>query len=161
MIVVCNASPLINLAWLGRLNLLRHLFTTIIVPEAVRQEVLIAGKGKPGAGEVEAASWIAFAAVQNMPLVHALSQDLDAGEAEVIALAVERAVDWVIMDERLGRQTAAHFGLRCIGTIGVLVAAKRNGAIPEIRPDLERLKFQQGFYISESLFRRILADAGE
>lgn len=161
MIVGCNASPLINLAWLGRLDLLRHLYTSILVPDAVRREVLIAGKGKPGAGEVESAHWITYAAVQNMPLVHALAQDLDAGEAEVIALAVERTADMVIMDERLGRQTAAHFGLSYIGTIGILMAAKRYGAIPEIRPDLERLKFQQGFYISEALFRRILADAGE
>jgi predicted nucleic acid-binding protein len=127
----------------------------------VRREVLIAGEGKPGAGEIEAAKWINYAAVQNTPLVHALSQDLDAGEAEVIALAVELAVDRVIMDERLGRQTATHFGLRCIGTIGVLITAKRNGTIPEIRPDLERLRYQQGFYISERLFHRILADAGE
>jgi predicted nucleic acid-binding protein len=88
-----------------------------------------------------------------------LSQDLDLGEAEVIAL--EHPADIVIMDERLGRQTAAYFGLRCIGTIGILVAAKRQGAIPAIRPDLERLKYQQGFYISERLYDRVLADAGE
>jgi predicted nucleic acid-binding protein len=90
-----------------------------------------------------------------------LSQDLDLGEAEVIALALEHPADIVIMDERLGRQTAAYFGLRCIGTIGILVAAKRQGFIPAIRPDLERLKYQQGYYISERLYDRVLADAGE
>jgi predicted nucleic acid-binding protein len=161
MIAICNASPLINLAWLGRLDLLHQLYTATIIPEAVRQEVLVAGQGKPGAAEVAAADWLTFASAQNRTLLRALSQDLDLGEAEVIALALEHPADIVIMDERLGRQTAAYFGLRCIGTIGILVAAKRQGFIPAIRPDLERLKYQQGYYISERLYDRVLADAGE
>lgn len=161
MIAVCNASPLINLAWLGRLDLLHQLYTTTIIPEAVRHEVLVAGKGKPGAAEVEAADWLIFASAQNRALLRALSQDLDLGEAEVIALALEHPTNMVIMDERLGRQTAAYFALPCIGTVGILVSAKRQGMIPAIRPDLERLRYQQGFYISERLSDRILADAGE
>lgn len=124
MKVVSNASPLINLARIGQLALLPRLFGRLLLPQAVWQEVVEDGRGQPGAEEIRRANWIERATVSNQPLVHSLRQDLDAGEAEAIALAAEIQADWLLMDERLGRETARHFGLRYVALVGILSAAK-------------------------------------
>lgn len=111
MSIVSNASPLINLARIGKLDLLHQLYGELIVPEAVWQEVVVEGSGHPGADEVKTAPWIKMRAVTNRPLVQALRQDLDAGEAEAIALALEVGAELLLMDEHLGRETARHLGL--------------------------------------------------
>ena len=129
MKVVSNASPLINMARIGHLNLLPRIFGRLLVPEAVWREVVLEGENHPGAKEIRQADWIEQATVSNRQLVHSLRQELDAGEAEAIALAVEMNADWLLMDERLGRQTARHFGLGYIGLIGILKVAKKRGEI--------------------------------
>jgi predicted nucleic acid-binding protein len=149
MIVVSDTSILINLAWLDRLFLLRELYGDLLIPQAVWHEVVKRGAGKPGAAEVKAADWIQVREVVNKDLVRALRQDLDAGEAEAIALAVEVEADLLLMDERLGRETAQHFGLRYLGLIGVLLIARQRELITGIKPDLDRLRQVAGFYISE------------
>lgn len=111
MKVVSNTSPLINLARIGHLNLLPRIFGRLLIPEAVWQEAVIDGEGQPGAKEIRQADWIERATVSNRQLVRSLRQELDPGEAEAIALAVEINADWLLMDERLARQTARHFGL--------------------------------------------------
>ncbi|MBI5032493.1 MAG: DUF3368 domain-containing protein [Chloroflexi bacterium] len=65
------------------------------------------------------------------------------------------------MDERLGRETAQHLGLCCIGLIGVLVAAKRHRYINAIKPDLDALINVAGFCVKETLYARALKDEGE
>jgi len=85
MRVVSNASPLINLACIGMLDLLKQLYGEIYIPEAVWREVVVEGAGQPGAEEVKEADWIRRRSVHNVSLVHALRQDLDAGESETIA----------------------------------------------------------------------------
>ena len=118
MSVVSNASPLISLARIGRLNLLHELYGQLLIPEAVWREVVVDGAGEPGAEEVAAAPWIRACAVTNTPLIAALRQELDAGEAEAITLALEAEAELLLMDERVGRETARHLGVRRIGVIG-------------------------------------------
>lgn len=161
MIVVSNTTPLINFAWLGRFDLLHDLYQRIFIPDAVWEETVVKGRGRPGTSEVAETPWIERLKVTNSDLVIALRQDLDAGEAEAIALAVEQKAGLLIMDERLGRQTAEQFGIRCVGTIGVLISAKRKGSITHITPYLDALRRDAGFYISDSLYRRILVDINE
>ena len=79
MTVVSNASPLVGLARIGRLDLLKKLYGQILVPEAVWDEVVIEGKGQPGAEEVSSAEWIRMHAIVNRQLAHGLSQDLGLG----------------------------------------------------------------------------------
>jgi len=161
MIVVSDTSPLINLAWLGRLELLQSLYGQIYIPDAVWQEVVVGGKGQPGAAEVQAADWIERNVVSNLPLVQALRQDLDAGESQAIALAIETNSDLLLMDERLGRQTAEHFGLRVMGVVGVLLLAKQRGLLSAVRPELDELRRRAGFYLSNKLYFQVIKDAGE
>lgn len=73
------------------------------------------GAGQPGADEVESADWIQRQAARNRELVQALRQDLDAGEAEAIALSLEIGADLLLMDEHLGRDTARHLDMRYMG----------------------------------------------
>lgn len=161
MIVVSDSSVLINLAWIQQLDLLPRLYGEVIVPMAVWQEVVADGADKPGAEEVKTAVWLQVKEPENKALIHALRQDLDAGEAEAIALAIEQNADLLLMDERIGRAAAQHFDLPVIGLIGILIAAKQKKLLPEIKSNLDRLRRQAGFYISETLYQRILRDVDE
>ncbi|MEJ5311250.1 MAG: DUF3368 domain-containing protein [Anaerolineae bacterium] len=161
MSIVSNASPLINLARIGQLALLRELYGEIHIPDAVWQEVVIAGAGLPGAELVADAVWIKRHRVSNSTLVRALRQDLDAGESEAIALALELEAELLLMDEGLGRETARHLGLRFIGIIGVLTEAKHTGRINALKPYLDALREVAGFRVHQMLYVRVLQDAGE
>jgi hypothetical protein len=161
MKVVSNASPLINLARIGELGLLPALYGQVVVPEAVWQEVVIDGTGQAGANEIRDASWISTHNVDNRLLVRALCQTLDAGEAEAIALALELDPALLLMDERLGRESALHMGVRCVGLVGVLIEARHKALLPALKPYLDALRDVAGFRLSDELYARVLRDAHE
>jgi len=109
-LVVSDTSPLTNLAAIGQFLLLRQLYGSLHIAEAVWDELNAAGQHWPGRNEVAAAPWIQRHTPKNRLLVAALRQDLDAGEAESIALALERKADLILMDERDGRHKAMRLG---------------------------------------------------
>ena len=159
--IVSNASPLINLSRIGKIDLLYSLFGTLMVPAAVWNEVVVEGQGFPGAELVRSCSWITKGEVKNIPLVQTLQQELDAGEAEAIVMALEMKADLLLMDERLGRETAQHLGIQCLGVIGILTEAKRRKLIDQVKPLVLALRDLAGFRISQALFDRVMADLGE
>jgi hypothetical protein len=161
MSIVSNASLLINLSRIGKLDLLRDLYDEVIIPEGVWHEVVVEGVGQPGAETIGSAIWIKKRAVKNRELVQALQQELDAGEAEAIALSLEIRAELLLMDEHLGREVARHFGLRYSGLIGVLIEAKHKGFIKTIKPFLDSLRDVAGFRVSNALYERILRDEKE
>jgi uncharacterized protein len=161
MIVVCNTSPLTNLAAIGQFDLLRHLYTQLHIPQGVWDELNAAGKQWPGQDEVAAAHWIERHMVQNQSLVRALQRDLDRGEAECIALALEMNADLVLLDEQEGRHAAMRQGLRVVGVLGIFLAAKSHHLIQMVRPHLDALRQTTGFYISDSLYQYALDLATE
>jgi predicted nucleic acid-binding protein len=120
-------------------------------------------QGQPHIGRegILYAGWLKRCEVKNRQLVTAFLQDLDAGEAEAIALAIEKNADLLIIDERAGRRTAQYFGLNVVGVIGVLIEGKRTGLLRNIKPFLADLREKAGFRISYSLYRRILSDERE
>lgn len=161
MIVVSDASPLIALAAVQQLDLLRILYGEVLLPSAVYDEITAIRPAAPGANEVRNADWLYIRHVENRTLADALSLDLDVGEAEALSLAVEADADLLLMDERRGRIAATRLGRRVIGVLGVVVEAKAAGLVPAVRPILDALVQQAGFYISPALRDRILATAGE
>ena len=161
MIVVTNTSPIINLAAVGQLGLLRQLYGQIVIPQAVYAEIVGRGAGQPGADEVAASDWIRTRQVVNRTTVAALQLELDDGEAEAIALAVEASADLLLMDEALGRAIAARFGLRFIGLLGCLVEAKNKELVSAVRPIVDDLIEKASFWIGRPLYERVLQAAGE
>lgn len=161
MKTVSNASPLINLARIGRLDVLRDLYRELLIPEAVRQEVVVEGEGKPGAMEVARSDWIITQQVSNDEEVKLLRFDLDAGEAASIVLALEQDADLLLMDDRMGRKLAEHMGLIYTGTVGALIEAKKTGIIESIEPILEDLRDRAGFRMTDSLINHALTLADE
>lgn len=161
MIIVSNTSPITNLAAIGRLNILQDLYDTILIPESVNRELTGGGDGIPGAIEVQTLSWIQTHSVSNPNLALSLRQELDAGESDAIALAVELQADLLLLDERLGYQVASRFGLNIKGVLGVLISAKYRGLIPSVKPLLDELIGTAGFWITPGLYHRILQLAGE
>lgn len=161
MIVVSNTSPIINLAAIGRLELLQHIYGTIVIPQEVYHEVAVKGHEQAGASEIQTYSWFEPYHVQDIALVNRLEQHLDAGEAEAIALAVELQADLLLLDERRGRRIAKQLGVTVIGLLGVLLVAKREGILPAIKPLLHSLSTVAGFWIDHELYTLVLTSAGE
>ncbi|MDZ8184499.1 MAG: DUF3368 domain-containing protein [Nostoc sp. ChiSLP02] len=89
-------------------------------------------------------------------MVEALGNELHIGEAEAIALAVELGANRVLIDERRGRIIAARLNLRYTGVLGILVEAKSQGLICEVKPLLDALIEQAGFWVAASLYRSVL-----
>ncbi len=161
MIVVSDSSPLISLASVGRLDLLRQLFTTVMMPEAVWRETVEQGEGRAGAAEIASLDWIQTAAPANYALLSTLQQSLGAGEAQAIALAVELRADLLLMDERRGRSAAAAHGLTVTGLVGVLLESKRAGLLPAVKPVLDELTARGSMWLSQPLYHHALRLAGE
>ncbi len=94
-------------------------------------------------------------------MVTALRRDLDLGESETIALALELGSDLVLIDEREGRRHAQRHGLRTLGVVGMLIEAKARGFIDRVEPELVSLRQVAGFYLSDAVFHQGLCLAGE
>lgn len=161
MIVVSNTSPLTNLAAIGQFHLLHRLYNQIHIAYGVWEELQADGQRWPGYDEVASADWIEQHTVHNLALVRVLQRDLDFGEAQTIALALECGANWVLMDEREGRHAAQRLGLQVIGIIGMLLEAKAQHHIEQIVPLLEKLRHNAGFYISDALYQKARDLAGE
>ncbi|GAB4505728.1 MAG: hypothetical protein Fur0043_27260 [Anaerolineales bacterium] len=99
--------------------------------------------------------------IQNKPLAQSLFQELDEGEAEAITLAVDLGVDIIVMDEKIGRERARGLGLKTVGVLGVLLAAKKQGKIKSLKNAMTALRNEVGFFISDDLYLQILTQAGE
>lgn len=161
MIVVSNTSPLTNLAAIGQFDLLRQLFGMLHIPIAVQRELSARGVDWPGAQEVATADWIQIHQVGNQTLTKALQLSLDAGETEAIGLALELQADLILLDEQDGRRAAQYLGLQTMGVVGLLVRAKQQGFLAQVQPQLDALRQQSGFYLSQSLYDHGLRLADE
>ncbi len=163
-LAVSNSSPLIHLAAIKRLELLRRFHDEVLIPPAVWREVVEEGEGRPGAGDVADAAnrgWIRVVAPADATLIRLLQRELHLGEAEAIALAVEHAPDVLLLDESEARRVADTFRLHKAGTIGVLIRAKHDGIISSLGAELARLRDEASFWINETVYRRAMASVGE
>jgi uncharacterized protein len=110
---------------------------------------------------IQGADWIYIQSVRDHALVATLESELDRGEAEAIALAIELNADRLLIDERIGRRVAQHYGLKITGLLEVLVSAKQDNLISELKPILDRLILQAKFRVHPDLYSQILRDMNE
>jgi predicted nucleic acid-binding protein len=157
---VVDTSPLIFLAKLGRLDLLRESADLVTLPRAVLAEV----HAKPDAAtyviDHACRTWLSVRDVTHRRTVELVQADLDLGEAEVIALAHELGADRVVLDDLDARRFARRVGLGLIGTLGLLLAARLRGTLPSLRAEMERLE-ALGFRVAPSVVEGLLLTAGE
>lgn len=163
MPAVSDTSPILGLAVIGRLALLREQFGEIYIPLAVLEELKTETnfRGVSAVQEALQDGWIISHEAQNKPLVQSLSVELNQGESEAIALATDMGVKIIVMDERLGRDRARNLGLQTIGVLGILLTAKKQGKIASLAESMTALRNEIGFFISDELYRQILKQAGE
>lgn len=158
MIVVSDTSPITNLIEIDRLYLLRELFSEVLIPRFVFREATFVDRHRSAVLNCE---WIRVVELKNRDLFDDLSVDLDPGEAEAIALAVELSADLILIDESDGRIEAKEHGLVITGLLGVLVRAKKQGLIDSVRPEIARLVLEADFWVSPALVEEAASLAGE
>ena len=161
MIVVSDTSPVLNLARIDRLQFLPLLFHQALIPSAVYGELTDSKSDLPPAIELDSMQWLIVAAAADQKRVQKLREDLDAGEAEAIVLAIERGADLLLVDERRGRRTAAAAGLTVTGLLGVVARAKHAGLIDLAKPVLDELIQTARFWIGPDLYAEVLTELGE
>jgi len=161
MIIVSNTSPIINLAAIRQMDLLKQLYEKIIIPQAVFEEIAIIGEGQSGSEEVKTSDWIETRQLTDRLMADSLQLELDLGEAEAIALALEIKADMILMDERRGRLTGSRLGLHCLGLMGILTEAKHKKLVHSVKPVMDCLMKDAGFWIDRKLYQYVLQVNGE
>jgi predicted nucleic acid-binding protein len=155
MIVIADTSPINYLVLIEQIDVLPKLYGTVIIPTAVREELL-----RPRAPSAVRSwmttppDWIevrSSRATNDAPILK-----LDAGEREAILLAEELTANYLIIDEFAGRSVAIGRGLPVIGTIGVLRDAARAGLL-NIRSVINRLQ-ATSFYLSKETTENLLRE---
>jgi len=149
MLVIADAGPLIALEDIGRLDLLQSLYGEVLITDVVRKEVL-----------ADLPDWIHVESAYDQASYRALQQQIDAGEASAIALAVEKPDCLLVMDEKRGRKVAKSMGVKVIGLLGVLLEAKHAGLIASGTKMLEELE-AHGFWLSKKLKDQLIKNLGE
>lgn len=145
---VTDSVCLISLERIGSLHLLEGSFKEVLAPPAVAAEF------------GTSLDWLVVRPPSNAALVAALRLSVDAGEAEAIALAVESPGACLVLDDKRARRVAREMGVSILGTLGLLLRAKRLVVVPAVAPVLEQLQ-AAGFHMTVELQREVLRLAGE
>jgi predicted nucleic acid-binding protein len=111
--------------------------------------------------EIKKADWIFVEKVKDRNLTLLLMQNLDKGEAEAIALAIEKNADIILLDETDAREAADIYRIEKTGVLGILLLAKLKNEIPNLKQEIEKLKTMADFWLKESLIQNVLREAGE
>ncbi len=157
MMLIADASALIALAACNSLGLLDALFGDVLVPEAVFTEVTI--DGKPQSERLRTYLLGKVRAVDLQRFVY-LDAYADLGETQAMMLYKEVAADYLLIDDKRGRKVAKLNHIQTVGTLGVLLQAKRSGLIPRVAPLIAQIS-DSPVFMRESLIRTVLQLAGE
>lgn len=155
--MVCDASPLIFLAKLDRLELIERVSgREAVVLECVKQEVL-SDRASPVERE-RLQNWLSGVRLIDYSGSLFFSHALSRSDQSSLAWAVENQAEWLLADERLLRQFAKEYGVRVIGFCGLLLQAVRLGHLgsEEARQLIDAAVRDHGFRISIELYQEIL-----
>lgn len=160
-VVISNSTPIILLQKIGQLDLLRQLYSKICIANAVYQEVIIDGAEKTGQGDfISKYDWIEIAEIKNIEAKTMFTTSLHDGEVETMILSMEKSADLCIIDDLLARKYAKRFNLNIIGTLGLLVTAKKRGFVKEVKPLINQL-IEAGMFVGDDLYNAVISMAEE
>lgn len=158
--VVVNTTPLIALSHVEQLGILKKLYGKIIIPEAVYKELSVKTDSICKKAVDCSLDWIRVDKIRNQMAKTMYKTQLHDGEVEVMILAKEIAADVVIIDDANAKKHAKYLQLPVTGTLGVLIKAKKNGYIAELKPILLQM-VEKGIYLSQELIVLCLEQVGE
>lgn len=158
-ILIVNASPLIHLAEAGRLDLLRDAGELIWVPEPVVAEVRKFGMEDPTARALAELAWISVRPAPPSP-EDIMAWNLGPGESAVLALARATPASAAVIDDLAGRRCAESLPIPLLGTVGLVLLAKRDGRVSSARSVLDKLR-ERGMFLSDAVVEKALALVGE
>ena len=151
---VVNASPIIVLAKVAHQHLLLQLPDQFVIPEAVIAEIHDGPEDDPARLFLYDHT-LPVVAVPPQPAISAW--DLGAGETAVLSYAQENPGWRVVIDDNMARRCARSFSIPIIGTLGIVLRARRAGLIEAAVPLLRSL-VAHGFRIDEDVIRPALKD---
>lgn len=157
MILVADCSALIALATCDALALLDQLFGTVVVPGTVYREATVGNKPEAEQLRVYLQGRVRALDPESTVLLDGFS---DTGETEAMLLYRQLQADYLLIDDRRGRRMARINNIQVIGSLGVLLSAKRAGIIAAVRPYMQRLS-ESDLYLSDALMSTVLEIAGE
>ncbi len=157
MDIVVNASPLILLCKVGRVELLRRLSRSVCVPEGVVAEIGVV-PDDPACHVLSTCKWLQRVTVDIPDGIKAW--DLGRGESEVVAYAMATTGYRPLLDDAEGKACSLAFGLKPLGTAGLLVYAKRAGLLDSVGEVLNDMR-ARGLWLSDAVVRTILQQADE
>jgi predicted nucleic acid-binding protein len=149
---VSDASPLIVFHQIQRLELLHEVLGEVLIPPAVANEIAPTFGTPP--------SWVRVSEAASLQGLFPWGSGLDPGGAEAIALALDVSARQIVLDERSARRIAEQLGLFVVGSLGVLLEARRLGLVGDVQPDLDAM-IDVGFHIGQSLYTDVLMLARE
>lgn len=158
--VVVNTTPLIALCHVGQLETLKKLYGEIVIPEAVYKELSVKTESICKKTVDKSLDWIRVDKIRNQMAKSMYKTQLHDGEVEVMILSKEIAADVVIIDDANAKKHAKYLELPVTGTLGVLIKAKKEGYIDELKPILQQM-VGNGIYISQNLIELCLKQVGE
>lgn len=161
MIVVTDTSVVLNLCWLRQESLLTAIYEDVLAPDQVRFEFQRKVAADPRFTGLTFPASIQVAAPTVIPAVLTANRDLDQGEIAALALALERGIADVLIDEKAGRAAALALGLHVSGLLGVLIEGRQRQLVPALRPLFEALAVGTRFWIDPRLRERVLGAIGE
>lgn len=162
MIVVSDTSPLLSLIYLQQLRLLPLLFDKVVIPESVKIELLRSKIPDTQKQNLTSLNWMRVESPKDVAGVsRLLLKNLHRAEAEAIIVAKELQADYLLIDEQIGRAIAKSEGLTIVGVLGVLLIAKQQNHIEALKPMLDILSKETGFWVSKKLYEHLLWLAGE
>ena len=133
--IVLNSSPTIILLNSGREDLLKKLFKRILLPEAVLEEVT---KQKDRAGLLlPELSWIEI--VKTEIISDVALWNIGKGESEVISYVKSNSSLVAVIDDASARKCAETIDIQYIGTVGILLKAKKEKLISSLKTEMNEL----------------------
>lgn len=159
-IVIINSTPVIALASIDSLYLLKELYKKVYVPKAVYDEIYAKKSSKAQIEFERNREWIHVRQIENIESKKFFRVQLHDGEVEVMILGKELSADLLVIDDYIAREYAKYLDFKITGTLGVILKSKETSIIDTIKPYVDAL-IENGIYIGSKVYEDVLKLAGE